>query len=420
MNMFLKVLGAIAMVMVILASGVYVLRNLDPHEGKSIPSKDDDAKKSDEPKGKKVADELVPPPRVEITPITVKPDHPLQPSYKPINQPEYLKFLRGKGKTYRSTVVGKVSGQASKRDWGFQGTAYFDYLFTVSSASKILKNDGVEVVEERSFSQVDESLFVSHYEIGLEIPDQLGTALNWIGNALGAGNAVSATLSTVNHRSVSIKKEWIDQARGLGLFKTLPDLDPARLEQELRMFTQGDNNRLLAGKTVKIRFVDGTGVTNIDPVSGGLTQQEKEIIIRTNFVMDHYLFPDHEVKPGGSWTVAADVFAGFLDPRLKGKPEGKVKVLRTPDHEEDGQISKKLRIAEGDIMIRNVTGANEITGQLNGLKGVCVIPDKNGVVTAAFLSGYADYKSLSRDHLLFQAQTTYTPKIEIRYECKVE
>ena len=187
------------------------------------------------------------------------------------------------------------------------------------------------------------------------------------------------------------------------------------------MFTQGTDNRLLEGKTVKIVFKEGFGVHQVIPIDCGLTDRERDVIVRTNFLMDHYLFPDTEVGLGTEWTRNGDVFAGFLDPRLNGKVGGTITVMRTPDFvDARGKVSKKLKVVNGQIVVTDQSGTSNITGQVTGLKGVCVLPDDYGVVTSAHLHGYAEYRSISRDHLLFEAHTSFLPKIEIRYECSVE
>jgi hypothetical protein len=137
--------------------------------------------------------------------------------------------------------------------------------------------------------------------------------------------------------------------------------------------------------------------------------------------MDHYIFPDQKKGPGDEWDVDGSVFGGFLDPRLNGKIGGSVSIIRSPDFvDSSGKISKRLKIVSGNVQISDERNTEGITGQITGLKGICALPDDVGVITSAHLNGYADYRKVSRDHLLFEAQTTYTPKFEVRYECEVK
>ena len=205
--------------------------------------------------------------------------------------------------------------------------------------------------------------------------------------------------------------------------KMLPqDLDPEKIKGEMVMFAKLKNGRILEGKTVRIVFRDGQGITSITPIGCSLSEQEVDVIKRTNYVMDHYLFPDQEIAIGSSWDVDGDVFAGFLDPRLQGKVDGKVTVRRVADFTDAaGEISRRLRLVNGHISFSDNSRAGKaLTGQLNSVRGICSIPDRYGVITTASLSGMMDYRNVSTDHLLFAAEMTVTPRFEIIYECSVE
>ena len=431
MKLFLKILTAIALIAVIAAASVYIIKHIfeppqpprpgEPYGGSSGQPRTNSYR----------ADPRAKP---QFTNALDVADNPIQPSYKPINQPAFLQMLRQKGKTYRSVVVGKLTGRASKSDWGIQGAAYFTYLYSLESTGKILKNDGVTIVEERSFKKVSEELLVSKYEVGIDLGARLKGLLSvveWAGGAAavagdptGIGAVAAGAANTIKQydgASIPIQKGWVDAARSAGFFKDFPQVDPAKFESELRMFTQGTNDRLLEGKTVRITFVDGQGIKTIEPVNCVLSEKERDVIIRSNFALDHYIFPDRQVSPGDDWTVDGDTFSGFLDPRLVGKAGGKLTILRTADFvDAGGAISKKLKLTNGNIVVRETGSSKAVTGELTGIKGVLTIPDALHVVTSALLSGYADYQNVSTDHLLFEAKMAVKPKFEIAYKCSVE
>lgn len=431
MNLFLKILTAVALIAVIIAAGVFIISHTGSPD-KPQASGDSSAGSS----GQARADSYRPDPRAkpQFTNALNVADNPIQPAYKPINQPSYLQMLRQEGKTYRSMVLGKLAGRASKSDWGIQGAAYFNYLYGLESTGKILKNDGVTIVEERTFKKVSEELLVSEYEVGIDLGARLKETLSLVesagGAAIVAGDStgigataygLANTIKGLDGTNFKIKKGWVDAARKTGIFKDFPQVDPEKFERELRMFTQGTNDRLLEGKTVRITFVDGQGIKTIEPVNCVLSEKERDVIVRSNFALDHYIFPDRQVSPGDDWTVDGDTFSGFLDPRLVGKAGGKVTILRTADFVgADGAISKKLKLTDGNIVVRETSTSQAVTGQLNGLKGVLTIPDAVHVVTSAMLSGYADYQNVSTDHLLFEAKHTVKPKFEVNYQCSVE
>lgn len=231
-----KVLASAACIMVIVASGVVILRNVTPPTQPPQQGGGEGGGQVIDPKQpQKPADpEIIStsPPQVPLKGLTViPPNHPLQPSYKPVNQPAYLQLLRQEGKTYHNKVVGKVGGRASKKDWGVRGVAYFEYLYAVESRGKILRNDGAKIVEERAFDKVHENLLVSGYEIGIELPDKLDTVfqmLNYFGGKVATVAAAGRTAARiVNNVRIPVSREWVDQAREKGLFSKGPATRPA-------------------------------------------------------------------------------------------------------------------------------------------------------------------------------------------------
>ncbi|MEI6390743.1 MAG: hypothetical protein WCT12_06525 [Verrucomicrobiota bacterium] len=429
MDQTLKILTAIALVAVIIASAVIIIDHVKHKEPKAEPQPPASQPGTSTPAQSQPsapqpgANTLAP-----SNTSSYRPDKraipqfsnalevatsPIQPTYRPINQPTYLQMLRQEGKTYHSIVMGKLSGRASKTDWGLQGTAFFNYLYGLDSTGKILKNDGMTIIEERNFTKVQEELLVSGYEVGIDLGDRIRSLADSVG--------LSSLTETIDGRKITIKKGWVDAARKLGIFQEIPQVDPEKFERDLRMFSAGTNDRLLEGKTVRITFVDGQGITLIKPVNCAISEKERDVIIRSNFALDHYVFPDRQVSPGEEWDIDGDVLGGFLDPRISGKAGGKVTILRTPDFSAaDGAISKKLKISRGTIVVHDVGTTNAVTGQLTSLSGVLMIPDAVHVVTSASLKGYADYQNVSTDHLLFEAKHTVKPKFEIQYNCTVQ
>ena len=423
MNTSLKILAASACVAVIIASAVVILDHFGPPKPPT-PAITPPTSPNQQSEAQPTASSYKPDPRnaQKYTNVIEVAENPIQPTYRPINQPTYLQLIRQEGKTYHSIVMGKLSGRASKADWGMQGTAFFNYLYGLDSSGKILKNDGVTILEERSFTKVQEELLVSEYEFGIDLGDRIRSIIQY------ASEVPSTTVQTIvgfaqsmDGQKVSIKKGWVDAARNLGIFKDFPQVDPEQFERELRMFSAGTNDRLLEGKTVRITFVDGQGITQIEPINCTLSEKERDVIIRSNFALDHYVFPDRQVSPGEEWDIDGDVLGGFLDPRISGKAGGKVTIIRTPDFTAaDGSISKKLKISHGNIVVQDVGDTKAVTGQLTSLTGVLTIPDAVHIVTTASIKGYADYQNISTDHLLFEARQTVTPKFEIQYSCSVQ
>ena len=355
-------------------------------------------------------------------PVTVKNNHPLQADYSsPVNNPQVLQNMRAEGKTYASHIAGTVTGVAYKKDWGITGTANFKYVYGFNSTGKILKNDGMTIEEERTFTDVVEQVMVSKVEIGFDLPAvQLGLAisgLSWLVQCPVDPATVTAPIQALNEVKVSL-----DESQLNALAKYFPNsMDFDKVKKDLQLFTHRDGGLMLNGKTVKITFEDGEGVTRIDPVDCALTQDEINAIIRSNFIMDHYLMPDRKVAVGDKWKVNANVFSGLLDSRIKGRVEGSVAVQRAADVPmPNGDVNYKLKLTDGNVTFKKTDNGNAITGRINSVNGTAIMPESSGVVTEATLKGHAEYSELSTDHLLFEASMTIQPSFEVKYECEVQ
>lgn len=409
MDTLIKILKAGALLAVIIAAGVFTIVQLTGAGGSSTVGG--------------TTPGAPPPPPIEepkITePVDIKPaEDAVQPDYRAVNRPTVLQNVRRQGKTYISSAAGNLNGQAVKKDWGFAAVATFNYTWGMESTSYIEKNDGLTIVEVRSFDKVVEDVMVSDVGVGMDIPDEVGTFLDVMVSFMNPSAA--GWVSALNKRSISVPDWALNMLRKVNCLP--PDIDPQVLLGRMKMFTQEKGKYLLEGKKVRITFKDGQGIIRIEPMDGtALTQREMDVIKRSNFVMDHYLMPEREVAVGESWTVPGNVFGGMVDPRLSGKLTGEVKVSRKADFPlENGDYACRLGLEGGEVGFVSTVGNMSQTGRLHNISGSSLIPNHLNVVTEAEMTGYADYDEVSTDHLLFEARMTVTPKFRVRYTCKVK
>lgn len=404
MDTLIKILKAGALLAVIIAAGVFAIVQLTGAGGSS-PAAPPPPPPAEEPK---------------ITePVDIKPaSDAVQPDYMAVNRPAVLQNVRRQGKTYISSAAGNLNGQAVKKDWGFAATATFNYTWGMESTSYIEKNDGLTIVEVRSFDKVVENVAVSDVGVGMDIPDEVGTFLDVMVSFMNPSAA--GWVSVLNKRSVTVPEWALDLLRNVNCLP--PNFDPKVLLGRMKMFTQEEGKYLLEGKKVRITFKDGQGIIRIEPIDGtALTPREMDVIKRSNFVMDHYLMPEREVAVGESWTVPGNVFGGMVDPRLSGKLTGEVKVSRKADFPmENNEIARRLGLEGGEVGFVSTVGNMSQTGRLHNISGSSLIPNSHNVVTEAEMTGYADYDEVSTDHLLFEARMTVTPKFRVRYTCEVK
>ncbi len=410
MNTLIKILTAIALIAVIVAAVVHVIIVIN------------------RPPTTVVQPPPPPPPPIvdvggDVKPektIHVKPDDPILPEYRSINRPEILQNMREEGKTYCSAIVGKVSGRAKKRDWeAIQVAANFNYIYTMKTTGKIIKNDGRTIVEERRFDNVGENCVVTDVSARLSLPEE-GMVGKFIDSFVRGitGGLVSGrdAVKLANH---VIRFDKVPE----GMMPFLEEIfDTDEIADKIKMLSKEKDGRILEGKTVRITFEDGMGVTKIEPVGNyKLSVEEQEIIKRTNYVMDYYLMPEKKVAVGEEWKINADVFSGLIDPRLPGKIIGEITVERIADFRRKGKgVNKRIRLTDGKISVVNPEGGNTVRGEVTRVSGMAIRPDEHRVVTSAGLRGYVQYKEVSRHHLLFDATMETEPRFEVKYECEVK
>lgn len=408
-----KILKALALLAIIIAAGVFTVTQLMGGAGQMEQSAPPQVAPA--PDGPAPAQVEEP----EITePVAIPAGDSTQPAYKAVNQPKVLQNVRRKGKTYVSRTAGNLTGQASQRDWGFRGVATFNYTWGMESTAFVEKNDGLTIVEVRSFDKVVENVTVSDVGVGLDIPDDVGTLLDTMISLFGS--PVSGVVQYMNKRSLSVPDWALNAMRKCNILP--PEFDPNVLLNRMKMFTQQSGKYLLEGKKVRITFKDGQGIVRIEPVDGtALTQREIDVIKRSNFVMDHYLMPERNVAVGEKWRVPGNVFGGMVDPRLSGRLEGDVMVTREADSPmEDDSVASRLAVSGDKIYFMSQVDNMKQTGCLSSIKGSSLIPDSCNVVTEAELRGYAEYHEVSTDHLLFEANMSVTPSFRVRYTCEMK
>lgn len=405
-DLIIKILKAGALLSVIIASGVYIVGKLS-HPAGTVGN--------DENVGSQPVND---PPVIADTVVIEKPESdPMQPRYVPVNEKTVLQNVRRQGKTYISRVVGTVKGAAYKKDWGIGVSTDFQYTYGVQSTAYITQNDGLTIVEERSFDQVIENVVVGNLVVGLDLPMN---ELALVFNLFDPSGETLETVSRLNDIRIPVPKLLLDWMRSKNMLPV--SMDPDEIAKKMTMFAKGDGEELLVNKKVKITFVDGRGVTSIEPLKGTkLSQREIDIIKRTNYVMDHYVMPDRQVEVDESWVVNGDVFAGLMDPRMSGRIDGQVTIRRAPDFMPDSDsLNRILIIEKGDILFKSVRDGQSVSGALMNVTGKCIIPMEEDVVTSAVMSGSAEYHELSTDHLLFEARMSITPRFNISYQCEVK
>src|SRR5262249_37188997 len=159
-----------------------------------------------------------------------------------------------------------------------------NYAFEAVIDREIEKNDGKEIVEVRHFRDLRSLKVETRLE---DVRIHLGPAGDFLAKALaliqpeGTPNAtgIVSALDGVSMKGMRSSLRW----SGIAPEKLLGMDDKA-----LKAFVMVDN---LSGKSVRLTYVDGNGVVQLQPVKGAMTQQERDFHIASVLCSDSLIVP---------------------------------------------------------------------------------------------------------------------------------
>jgi len=360
-------------------------------------------------------------------PIVVRPDPN---RFETINSPATIINVRRPNHVYRTEVVGQIAGEAFKKDWGFQGAAKFNMSYNLVSTGDVISNDGRVIIEDRSFSY-KEVLTLDSIRAGLSLSQgqawAIAVVVGTIGDLLttGApnGTGIAATkhgIDTMNGKIYEISAEDLRLYSQLAKWAGISSED---LMKGLKLELPRPEFSMLDGKTVRLKFEDGKGITELNPIKCEISPRECDAITRTNNLADHYIFPNRDRAVGATWTVKADNLGCLLDPRLRGTiVESDIMLRRLDDTADpDGKLVINVAIApEQRVVIAKSDGSREVTGEMKVDEARFELSSAAGVVTAVSAEGMVEYKSRTVDHLLFDAEIRGRPSFKVYAKTTVQ
>ena len=319
------------------------------------------------------------------------------PSPKPIDDPDRIKETLRPGKTYRVVLKAGLDSRVEDKAWGLKQVVSLAYAAEMGIDRTIEVNDGKRIVELRHFvhsRNVKLLCDVESVTIHLGIP---GTLL------LGALDYVlpgaTETLIVVKPIAEAILGRSSRAAAQGAATKAVAHVDS------------------LAGKAVRITYVDGVGVEAIEPVGCTLTQAELDFIAGTAVLSDCSIW-DMKRAPGARWKVDGAQLSGLIDPSLRGSTDGEIGFIRDADDQENGRAFASLRIEEGTLRINSSDASTRRIGSFTPT-GTLRFSLVDKVVEQAKLVGRFDIEEVSTDHLLFETSFKSRPTLTIDYSCTI-
>ena len=216
--------------------------------------------------------------------------------------------------------------------------------------------------------------------------------------------------------------EWAQPGAGVVSMQVKPILEQilragSRVETQLAAVKAFGAVDSLHGKSIRITYVDGEGVTGLEPVGCVLTPDEESFLRNTALLADCYLLPELTLRPGATWEVEGAQFAGFVDPSLRAMPRGSVAIRRGQDEVVKGKTFAHLKVESGSLEL-DATNLQRSQVGVYYPEGDLSFDLKDGYVSSGTLGGRMILERVSKDHVLFEAKFRTEPRIKLTYHCE--
>ena len=319
------------------------------------------------------------------------------------------------GATYEASIKGTITFDGVDERMGplvhATGKIRINYAFEAVVERSIVENDGSRVVEDRTFKTVRMV--------------QLGSdAHNF---QITPGPAGSLLLD-----AIALAPVGGEVRLALAILKKIADKGGAA-DQLVRLSGQGFQvagvGRVdgLTGKTVRITYVDGEGVTDLRPIRGEITKDERDFHLNSVVLSDCLIFPDANIPVGGRYRVPGANFGNVIDPSLLAHLSGDVAVRRRPDVKVDVPTAEggterrrcvNLEAYDGRLEFRSGT---RVDGQQFGTflpVGTLLYDPEQSLVVEARLTGTGEFTRIPKQNLLRDVKQFGTPTVELVYTCR--
>lgn len=372
-----------------------------------------------------------------------------------IEDPEEFKDTRKAGHTYEGTILGLVEGQGQNKDWGMEAEVDYKYTYHIHYVSTVLFNDGYRIKEKRHFDSVQEMLFVSQYRMHLDLTEEFAGVkafMEFMEKGLKTTGAVLELLPSPGAKEVGkilritgdgvkmvsflseaglnqVQKVRFSQEQIESALRVIGKKNLSKFQEYISnpkwgaVFGYAPNMKMLEGKTFNLEYEDGIGLVKVEILDSQqiLTAHEKELLQRAFYLSDYYIFrdvdnPKRKIQIGEIWHVDAKTLAGVLDPRLRHRAQGNIRLYRASNPDPSTAV---FIIKEGNVQMVPLNHSKNLQGEIRFTPDQKIFYDldKQYVKEASF-SAKAKYHQFSSDHLFFGTRFLTEPNITIKYECK--
>jgi hypothetical protein len=313
------------------------------------------------------------------------------------------------GKTYSTLLRGTIHSVGTDANWGIESVVGINYAFEAQIDREIVDNDGEVIVEVRHFRDVRSlKIDTDLKDFRLKLGDARYPVLLAVGSVWPEAAFVVARLDGMSSKPV------LDLLKACGV--DVASLTGAK-SRVFKTFTQFDG---LTGKSVKIVYwnkPDRTGIIQLVPVEGGMTESEQFLHEHSALLSDALIFPEKK-QVGDSWKVEGKNFSNLIDPGLRAAVGGELELSRRADRTVDG---KKVSVLMADAGRLELNSSDAKQGQLGWFepRGEMLFSPEEQAIVKAEMTGKGLLEHVSRHHLLFKTEMKQSPEIAVVYSCRV-
>ena len=262
----------------------------------------------------------------------------------------------------------QVNGTGSNANWLIKKDVAFLYVYRVEVETEVTKNDGVVVDFVQHFREVVQQRFVGRHTFQLDAPSPITKKMfDLLDKHVLSKIPYYADLKEVKKIAdvidPDLKRTLTRTADLLGL-NTVDPLDIAVQFEKLQ------------GTALKLEYVSGIGVTNIDVLNAPKNTAFSEadltrLAYGSSLLMDYYIFPGAKKNPAPTWGVDAQQVAGLFN-LYDATISGTANLRREPDEVLDGTPVAVLRVLDGKL---------DVVGDVaSGLRSGTLEPKPGGTI----------------------------------------
>ena len=316
-----------------------------------------------------------------------------------VGKPDRIRDVLQEGKTYEVITTADLTGPVRDKEWGFETTVNLAYRAELRMWRTIEKNDGHQIVERREIKECRMVKGTSTAEVKFIYTEPGVLLFGGIDYLLTGGQATAVAVSVI---------EPVCAVAGATMQGYLND-------NNTKIAAKLDS---LSGKTVRITFEDGRGVTTLEPAGCSLTEEERDFLFGSAVLTDAFILPDESSHPGQVWQVDGSAFVDFLPPSWRGVPEGAISIRRERDFEERGNKYALLKCYAGTIQINATDNSRARLATLTP-RGELKYNITDGHIESGELNAEGTMEEASRDHLLFETRFETNPTVRLTYSCAI-